>query len=625
MADSTGEVKTVVGAELTGYIHKHKLAQFLKDLFGKEIKVFLKSDRFFFYAPRKMEKDELDSGVMSEISLDGGRNALHSTRAQKAHSTASPSQTVSVFNILSSNRNSATDQFFDSILYILTMSDEKSLSEGTKRGLDDEFAFNGWRQYPENVILEPAAVNIQSYKDRLSRCRSRIFSEDSLDLEVAITDLRGDDQRRAVSHDIYTDSQCVENHLEYEEVPNTRIISLHSQTSLDPVKITEECMLKICTHYSIGGEFLDLLLALGNKPKDSDAGLGRTSVTYRPDGSYGKNIDFMSLKGNLLTVATDICYMMVYIEETSGKRTASWPVRQTVVFHRFTPNSDGNLWILIHPMPNSILQQRLQTLILGESNFTNSSGCAKLHLLALSSYIENWRWYLKALSDEFEEIADQALTLEFSRPEDYKDGYKTLTQLQYLQERLFPLKARFETSHSVVCSLMELADKFYAEGHYDETLRQAFSNNLRNFASKYQGHSTSSDLLVSRVSGLIKLLSVTLNLKNQATSVDINHNMLTLTKDTVDDSATVRVVTLVTLIYLPASFISSLLGMNLFSYTGRNGDGFEISNQFWIFIALSVPLTILTVGSWSYISYKRRRNKALQNLALKEQHPGVEV
>jgi hypothetical protein len=47
-----------------------------------------------------------------------------------------------------------------------------------------------------------------------------------------------------------------------------------------------------------------------------------------------------------------------------------------------------------------------------------------------------------------------------------------------------------------------------------------------------------------------------LNLRNQATAAEINHHLLTLTKDTVDDSATVRVVTLVTLIYLPASFIA---------------------------------------------------------------------
>jgi hypothetical protein len=47
-------------------------------------------------------------------------------------------------------------------------------------------------------------------------------------------------------------------------------------------------MFKICTHYDIGTEFLDVLLALGTKPKDADAGLGGMSVTYRPDGSYGK-------------------------------------------------------------------------------------------------------------------------------------------------------------------------------------------------------------------------------------------------------------------------------------------------------------------------------------------------
>jgi hypothetical protein len=35
-----------------------------------------------------------------------------------------------------------------------------------------------------------------------------------------------------------------------------------------------------------------------------------------------------------------------------------------------------------------------------------------------------------------------------------------------------------------------------------------------------------------------------------------NDHLLTLTKDTVEDSATVRAITLVTLIYLPASFIS---------------------------------------------------------------------
>jgi hypothetical protein len=47
-----------------------------------------------------------------------------------------------------------------------------------------------------------------------------------------------------------------------------------------------------------------------------------------------------------------------------------------------------------------------------------------------------------------------------------------------------------------------------------------------------------------------------LNLQNQDISVEINNHLLTLTKDTVDDSATVRTITLVTLTYLPASFMT---------------------------------------------------------------------
>jgi hypothetical protein len=47
-----------------------------------------------------------------------------------------------------------------------------------------------------------------------------------------------------------------------------------------------------------------------------------------------------------------------------------------------------------------------------------------------------------------------------------------------------------------------------------------------------------------------------LNLRNQEISVKSNRHLVTLTKDTVDDSATVRAVTFVTLIYLPATFIS---------------------------------------------------------------------
>jgi hypothetical protein len=50
--------------------------------------------------------------------------------------------------------------------------------------------------------------------------------------------------------------------------------------------------------------------------------------------------------------------------------------------------------------------------------------------------------------------------------------------------------------------------------------------------------------------------------------------MLLLTRDTVDDSATVRVVTLVTMLYLPASFVS--VSIFEFKFQDRWADEVEV-------------------------------------------------
>jgi cytochrome c-type biogenesis protein CcmH/NrfF len=52
--------------------------------------------------------------------------------------------------------------------------------------------------------------------------------------------------------------------------------------------------------------------------------------------------------------------------------------------------------------------------------------------------------------------------------------------------------------------------------------------------------------------------------------------------------------------------------MNLFAFQGPDGSGFQMSHQFWVFIVLTVPLTLLTVGTWFYVAHKRKRNKKLE-------------
>ena len=123
-------------------------------------------------------------------------------------------------------------------------------------------------------------------------------------------------------------------------------------------------------------------------------------------------------------------------------------------------------------------------------------------------------------------------------------------------------------------------------------------------------------------------MTAALDLKGQATAQVISDNMLNLTKETVDDSTSVRIVTFVTLIYLPASFVAvstgimylntkltctmqSLFGMNFFTFETAQESGFQVSAQFWIFLILSLPLTLLTVGAWFIIMRKKNKKRAL--------------
>ncbi|RAK80840.1 uncharacterized protein BO72DRAFT_492828 [Aspergillus fijiensis CBS 313.89] len=95
-------------------------------------------------------------------------------------------------------------------------------------------------------------------------------------------------------------------------------------------------------------------------------------------------------------------------------------------------------------------------------------------------------------------------------------------------------------------------------------------------------------------------LSVAVNFK-------VHRQMLKLGTESFDDSSTVKAMTLVALIYLPASFVSSILGMNLFDFDGGCQGGFTISKQFWIFVVLAVPLTLLILASWYVITRRTRK------------------
>ncbi|KAA8651230.1 uncharacterized protein ATNIH1004_000108 [Aspergillus tanneri] len=399
------------------------------------------------------------------------------------------------------------------------------------------------------------------------------------------------DSGSSIEHHVFTNSDMFEGHILTRPKPETRIVSICSQNSMKPLGITYTAMRNLINHYSIGPAFFDLLLAFGDKPQSSGAGHGGMTVTHRGDGSY------------------DIQYLFTYAEDHRTNGRVLWTIRQICVFHRYDASGSGNLWILLHARPCSKVQQHLEAAIREQRDELFSDWFA-LHSVVLSSYLGNWRWCIGKLGEEVEKSVDTALTFDPADTEDNKRNLISLLKPQYLGDKLLPLSSRLGVALDIVQKLKNVNTNIYSRRLTSDTSSKHAADELEYYTTVLQGYLGSISVLEKKVQGVSDLLAVSLNVNYQAVAVEINNKMLKLTDAAFDDNATVKVVTLVTLIYLPASFVSTLLGMNLFEFDGGNGRGFTISGQFWIFVVIAVPLTLLTLAAWYLIIRRRSRLRA---------------
>jgi len=72
------------------------------------------------------------------------------------------------------------------------------------------------------------------------------------------------------------------------------------------------------------------------------------------------------------------------------------------------------------------------------------------------------------------------------------------------------------------------------------------------------------------------------------------------------DSAAMKTISLLGAIFFPGAYLASVFSMTFFNF--QNSGSPAVSHQFWIYWAVTIPLTIFIVGVW-YVWEKRREAK----------------
>lgn len=365
-------------------------------------------------------------------------------------------------------------------------------------------------------------------------------------------------------------------------------------------------MQQLITELDLPTSFLPVIYAFGSVPRISEAGLDCFTQNQHPHDAASFSLNYL--------------YRFKDKDQDGPIPASEWKDRQIGVFHRHCASTGEDLFVILQPHANSAFDGAIEDDVQtnGDAMATLMHNPFCLHQLLISTYFSGWREYLRDVADEFSKCSAQAFSQDIVK--DYNLDFDFLQQWRNTIDNVVPIGATLDSTRRIVNGLRELQEKHVSKGALQSNSDlDAF---FQTIDSQTEGLLRSALSLQKRVENIAELMTNTIESKNQLDAATLNRHMERLTLDTVDDSTSVKIITYLSLVYLPGSFVATLFGMNLFGFD-QDVHKIAIAKNFWLYIVIFVPLTAITfAGAWmlSDRAKKRRdeRNRLLGVLSIRD-------
>lgn len=95
---------------------------------------------------------------------------------------------------------------------------------------------------------------------------------------------------------------------------------------------------------------------------------------------------------------------------------------------------------------------------------------------------------------------------------------------------------------------------------------------------------------------IIQTLFTLMTQRDQNIGIQIATDSKTLAEKATRDSTSMKAIAAVTMCFLPGTFVASLFAMPMFDWNAPPNH--SLSNRFWIYWAVTIPLTVVVIGVW---------------------------
>lgn len=381
--------------------------------------------------------------------------------------------------------------------------------------------------------------------------------------------------------------------------------------------------------------YIDFLLVYGTRDEDRELRFtGFRTRTTLQNPTPGHIIADLHRSGR----QHEVCYNLKAVApKESGKSQhlgRRWKIRQAAVYHRFDVGTGTALWIVGDPretVKESFANVLPEGPVPGELNFGTVPGAfgasLDMHLVVVTWASASWRWHIQDLEETIDDMTKPAVLFDFANPKQPELAPRSVTLVQEYEDKVNETLMVLESNIKIFSSLLASYVALVEDANFPQQEQTACKIAVKMFGTKIQEHIYDLQMQADRARVLSKVAADRKNIVFQQLQTQtaikqeaLASSMWEFSERGQKEAIAMRIITVITLLYLPPTFVCTFFGTDVIKYQddGRASVYFSI-DALQGFFYVTIPLWIITVAVAYYYNKMetKRSNKRALDLVIK--------
>ncbi|KAF2267133.1 hypothetical protein CC78DRAFT_593648 [Lojkania enalia] len=425
---------------------------------------------------------------------------------------------------------------------------------------------------------------------------------------------------------------------------------LYAELSTKPLKTTPNILKRLLTFHQVMPVFIDFLTVFAHPPQQRELGFsGFFDQITLSNKFHSTNVAIPAQQPLLANTRQPIvsnlhvprgpaatslgrsgrqyqlCYNLKRVARTKGTARdeysdQTWSVQQSAFHHQFDVEEGTTLWMNAKGRLDDYREQVME--LTGDATgqpeelfFKTPEDCFRssltVHLMNCHWATHDWRGYINYLEAAIEEqtrhiVVGPWLNEEFTPA--------SLQALQRSEEKATNAIMILEANMEVLTGLKKFFEKLTLNKDFDMRDQSAeaitaFVQQISDMIHAFAGHKRRATLLVNITENRKNLLLQ--RLQSQATK-----KMEDLTTMSYRETVGMRIITVGTFVFLPATFVSTFFSTDIIKYQNTEdgkGNFSSIALERWLEVTLPLTAATLFFGFISFLLVDRRRKKRMES------------